>query len=188
QLQVRSDPPGAQVTVDSPPRGTSPLLVDALTPGEHEVILASDLATVKQMVTIEAGVTASLVVPLKTAEGAPVSGWVSVAAPVDLQLYENKKLLGSSRSDRIMVSAGKHEIEIVDEALGYHVVRTVQVPPGKVAPIALNWPTGTASINALPWAEVFVDGAKVGETPLGNVSLPIGPHEIVFRHPDLGEQ
>ena len=54
--------------------------------------------------------------------------------------------------------------------------------------IALNWPTGTASINALPWAEVFVDGAKVGETPLGNVSLPIGPHEITFRHPDLGEQ
>ena len=188
QLQIRTDPPGAQVTVDSTPRGTSPVLVDALTPGDHEVVLANELATVKQTVAIEAGVTASLVVPLKTAEGAPVSGWLTVTAPVDLQLYENKKLLGSSQSDRIMVSAGKHEIEIVNEPLGYHVVRTVQVPPGKVAPVTLAWPTGTASINALPWADVFVDGTKIGETPLGNVALPIGPHEIVFRHPDLGEQ
>jgi serine/threonine protein kinase len=188
QLQIRTDPPGAQVTVDSTPRGTSPVLVDALAPGDHEVVLANELATVKQTVAIEAGITASLVVPLKTAEGAPVSGWLTVTAPVDLQVFENKKLLGSSQSDRIMVSAGKHEFEIVNEPLGYHVTRTVQVPPGKVAPIALNWPTGTASINALPWADVFVDGAKIGETPLANVSLPIGPHEITFRHPDLGEQ
>jgi len=188
QLQIRTDPPGAVVTVDSTARGTSPVLVDALAPGEHEVVLANEVATVKQTVTIEAGATAQLVVPLKTSEGAPVSGWLSVTAPVELQLYENKKLLGDSRSDKIMVSAGKHEIEIVNDVLGYRVTRTVQVPPGKVSSIALNWPTGTASINAQPWAEVFVDGAKIGETPLGNVSMPIGPHEITFRHPDLGEQ
>ena len=30
-------------------------------------------------------------------------------------------------------------------------------------------------------------GDRVGETPIGNVSVPIGPHEIVFRHPELGE-
>jgi len=40
----------------------------------------------------------------------------------------------------------------------------------------------------LPWADVWIDGERVGETPIGNLSLPIGPHEIVFRHPDLGEQ
>jgi hypothetical protein len=188
QLQVRTDPPGAQVTVDSTPRGASPVLVDGLAPGDHEVVLSSELATVKQSVTIEAGATAQLVVPLKTSEGAPVSGWITVNAPVDVQLYENKKLLGDSRSDRIMVSAGKHEIEVLNEVLGYRVTRTVQVPPGKVTPLALSWPTGSAAINAVPWAEVFVDGAKVGETPLGNVTMPIGPHEITFRHPELGEQ
>ena len=188
QLQVRTDPAGAQVTVDSTPRGVSPVLVDRLAPGEHEVVLANDGTTVKQTVTIEAGATASLLVPLKSVDGAPVSGWISVAAPVDLQVLENKKVIGTSRTDRIMVSAGKHEIELADEVLGYHTTRTVQVAPGKVASLALSWPTGTASINALPWAEVFVDGSKIGETPLGNVSLPIGPHEITFRHPDLGEQ
>jgi serine/threonine protein kinase len=187
QLQVRTEPAGAQVSVDGIARGKSPVLVVELTPGQHLVVLESDLGTIKQNVAIEAATTASLVVPLAAAEGAPVSGWISVSAPVDLQLFENKKLLGTSQTDRIMVAAGRHDIEIVNEPLGYRVVRTIQVPPGKIAPIKLDWPSGTIALNAVPWAEVWIDGAKVGETPIGNLSLPIGPHEIVFRHPDLGE-
>jgi serine/threonine protein kinase len=190
QLQVRTEPAGAQVSIDGVARGRAPLVVAELTPGQHQVVLESDLGTVKQVVTIEAAATASLVVPMGgvAAEGAPVSGWIAVAAPVDLQIYENKKLLGSSQSDRIMVAAGRHDIEIVNEPLGYRVLRTVQVAPGKIAPIKLDWPKGTIALNAVPWAEVWVDGEKAGETPIGNLSLAIGPHEIVFRHPDLGEQ
>jgi hypothetical protein len=40
----------------------------------------------------------------------------------------------------------------------------------------------------VPWATVSIDGNTVGETPLGNVSLPLGEHQIVFRHPQLGER
>jgi hypothetical protein len=28
----------------------------------------------------------------------------------------------------------------------------------------------------------------VGETPIGSVTVPIGIHEVVFRHPELGER
>jgi hypothetical protein len=49
-------------------------------------------------------------------------------------------------------------------------------------------PTVRVQVNAVPWAEVTVDGASVGETPLGNVSMSIGPHMLVFRHPQFGEQ
>jgi serine/threonine-protein kinase len=52
----------------------------------------------------------------------------------------------------------------------------------------LEWPRGTMAINANPWAEVLVDGNRVGETPIGSVTVPIGSHEIVFRHPELGER
>ena len=188
QLQVRSEPTGALVTVDGIVRGKAPVVVDALTPGDHAVELESDIATVKQTVTIGAGQTASLVVPLAPAGGAPVSGWIGVSAPVELQVYEGKRLLGTSQSDRIMVSAGRHEIELVNDTLGYRLLRTVQVGPGKLATVTPNWPTGTVALNALPWAEVFVDDKRIGETPIGNLTLPIGPHEVLFRHPDLGEQ
>jgi hypothetical protein len=191
QLQVRTEPAGAQVTVDGIPRGKSPVLVESLAAGEHSVVLESDGApdkNVRQTVSVEAGVTASLVVPLTAAETAPVSGWISVSAPVELQIFEGKRLVGTSQSDRLMLTAGRHEIEMVNDTLGYRQVRTVQVPPGKTAPLKLEWPKGTIAINALPWAEVWIDGERIGETPIGNLSLPIGPHEIVFRHPDLGEQ
>jgi hypothetical protein len=188
QLQVKTEPAGAQVTVDGIPRGKSPVLIEALAAGEHAVSLDSDGANVKQTVNIEAGVTASLVVPLGAVESAPLSGFVSVSAPVELQLYEGKRLLGSSQSDRVMVTAGKHDIDLVNEIVGYRATRTVQVLAGKVAAIKVEWPKGKIAINALPWADVWIDGERIGETPIGNLALPIGPHEILFRHPELGEQ
>ncbi|HEY2906691.1 MAG TPA: PEGA domain-containing protein [Vicinamibacterales bacterium] len=188
QLLVRTEPAGAQISVDDVLRGPSPVTVDDLSAGEHVVTVTSDMGTVKQRVMIAAGANASVVVPLGGGEGAPVSGWVSVSAPADVQLFENKRLLGSSQSDRIMVSAGRHEFEFVNETLGYRATKTVQVQAGKVASVKLEWPKGTIALNAIPWADVWIDGEKVGETPIGNLSVPIGSHEVVFRHPDLGEQ
>ena len=72
--------------------------------------------------------------------------------------------------------------------LGYAVTRVVQVPAGKTAPIKVDLPNGVVNLNASPWAEVFIDGKRVGETPIGNLSVPIGPHEVVFRNPELGEK
>jgi hypothetical protein len=188
QLQVTTQPAGAQVTVDGIPRGKSPVLVESLAAGDHSVALEYDGSNLKQTVAVEAGMTASLVVPLAPAETAPAPGWISIAAPVELQVFENKRLIGTSQSDRLMITAGRHDIEIINEALGYRQVRTIQVPAGRVTPIKLEWPKGSVAINALPWADVWIDGERAGETPIGNLSLPIGPHEIVFRHPELGEQ
>ena len=189
QLTVRSEPSGARVTVDGTPRGQTPLTLDGLMPGDHSVVLANDVSSVTHAVTIEAGATASLVVPMSsTPQGAPVSGWISVSAPAEVQVFEDGRLIGTSRSDRIMVSAGRHELEIVNEALDYRVSRAVTVAPGQVSPVRLEWPKGSMALNAQPWAEVWIDGERVGETPIGNVAVPIGPHEIVFRHPQLGEQ
>jgi serine/threonine protein kinase len=188
QLQVRTEPPGALLSVDGVERGKTPLLVDSLAPGEHAVVLTSGSAVVRQTVIVEKGATASLVVPMAAPAGAPVSGWITLRAPVDLEVREQGKVLGTSQSERIMVAAGRHELEIVSDTLGYRATSVVQVQPGKVAPITIEWPKGTAALNAEPWAEVWIDGEKLGDTPIGNLSLPIGPHEIVFRHPELGEQ
>ena len=188
QLQVRSEPSGARVTVDGSARGVAPLTVEELAPGAHTVVLANDLGSVTHDVVVEAGATASLVVPMTAPQGAPVSGWISVAAPVDVQVYENERLIGSSQSDRIMVSVGRHELDLVNEALGYRTTRTVNVSPGQVSSVRPEWPKGSMALNAQPWADVFLDGERIGETPIGNMAVPIGPHEIVFRHPELGEQ
>jgi hypothetical protein len=187
QLRIRTEPAGARVSVDGVARGISPVTVADLPPGEHAVAVDSDLGSIKQTVTIEAGNTASLTVPLAP-EGAPVSGWMAISAPGVVELFEGGRLLGTSQSERLMVSAGRHDIEVVSEALGYRVTRTVQVTPGKVTPIKIEFPKGSIALNATPWAEVWVDGEKIGDTPIGNYQLTLGSHDFVFRHPDLGEQ
>ncbi len=188
QLDVRSDPPGAKVTVDGQPAGTAPMVVQNLSVGDHKIVLERDGATVQHTVTIEPGVTASLVAPLGAAATGPVSGWVSVSSPFVMQIFEGGRLVGTSETDRIMVPAGRHAFEIVNDTLGYRATRIVQVPPGKVATVGIELPNGTVNLNAQPWAEVWIDNKRVGETPIGNLSLPIGPHEVVFRHPQLGEK
>jgi hypothetical protein len=115
-------------------------------------------------------------------------GWVSVAAPFDMELYEQGKLLGTTGIDRIMLPAGRHDIEVVSEALGYREPHTVNVQPNKVASISITLPKGTLSLNAIPWATVSIDGENAGDTPIGNLALTIGPHEVVFTNPQLGEQ
>jgi hypothetical protein len=187
-LQVRTDPAGAKVSVDGQSRGVSPLTIAGLTPGSHMVVLTNDVGSVNEDVSIQPGATASLVVPMKAPQGAPVSGWISITAPVELQIFENQRLLGSSRTDRIMVAAGRHDIDYSNEALGYHSTQTIQVAPGQTAKLRPDWPQGTIAINATPWANVTLDGQDLGETPVGNTSVPIGTHEVVFRHPQLGEQ
>jgi hypothetical protein len=188
QLQIRTEPAGARVTVDGVARGTSPTTVSQLPPGEHAVVLESELGAVKQTVTIESGATAQLVVPLTAPEGATLSAWITVSSPIELQLFEGDRLLGSSRSDRIMVAAGRHDLELVNDTFGYRATRSLQVAAGKVASISAEMPIGTIALNATPWAEVTIDGVRIGETPIGNHQVPIGAHQVVFRHPELGEQ
>jgi len=189
-LQVRTEPAGADVSVDGVSRGVSPIIVADLSVGEHIVALKGENGTTRQTVTIEAGATASLVANLAaTAGGSAASGgWINVTTPKTVQLFEDGRLLGSSDSERLMVPAGNHQLEIVNEALGYRSTRAVQVAAGKVSSIKIEFPKGTIALQAIPWADVWIDGEKVGETPIGNLALTIGTHEVIFRHPDLGEQ
>jgi hypothetical protein len=189
QLQIRTEPSGARVTVDGVARGISPVMVAELPAGEHAVVLESDLGSTKQTVTIESGATASLILPPPGHAAPPSgSGWITVSAPVEMQVFESDRLLGTSRSDRIVLPSGRHEVDIVSSELGYRITRTVKVAPGKVASLSVEMPRGTLAVNAVPWAEVWIDGEKVGDTPIGNLSLAIGTHDVVLRNPDLGEQ
>jgi hypothetical protein len=189
RLQVRTDPPGAIVTVDSIPRGASPVTIGNLAPGDHTVVVSANGNSVQQSVTVDAGMTSALVVPLgsRDRDKALLSGWVAIASPIEVQLFESGKLLGSNQSDRIMVASGTHQFDLVNEALGYRVTRNISVTPGKVETLNLKLPMGSIAINAIPWAEVWVDGEKAGDTPIGNLAVAIGKHEVTFRHPEFGE-
>jgi PEGA domain len=190
-LVVHSQPQGANVTVDGTPRGVTPITIEGLSSGDHEVILQNGTSTSRHTVKVLAGTTASLVAPIVTAPpvaDGPVSGWISVKAPFLIEIREDGRLIGTTETDRLMLASGRHSLEFANSALGYRQTQSVQVVPGKVASVSIDLPQGTVNLNAAPWAEVWIDGRRVGETPIGNLAVPIGPHEIVFRHPEFGEK
>jgi hypothetical protein len=190
-LRVQTEPSHLPVFVDGSAHGVSPVAVDQLQPGEHEVSVRTSAGLVKRAVTIQPHETLSLIVSSTAPPPDPAAvsaGWVAVSAPISLQLREGGKLIGTSESDRLMLPAGDHDIEFVNETLGFSLRRTVRVTAGKTATAKVDLPNGVLSINAQPWAEVWIDGERVGETPIGNLSRRIGTHEVVFRHPDLGER
>ena len=87
-----------------------------------------------------------------------------------------------------MADGRGHEFEFVNSVIGYRVRKVVDIKPGQITPVWVPQPTGTLNINAVPWATVWLDGNSLGDTPLGNVLVPAGEHELVFRHPQLGER
>jgi PEGA domain len=186
RLVIRSEPAGAQVVINGRPYGVTPLRLVNVVPGEHNIELRRDGTEVRQTVRVEPGVTVSVVAPLKTDGRA--SGWVAIDSPIEIDLFEGGSLLGTSRSRQIMVHAGTHNIQFVNEPTGFQHTQQVRVEAGKVERIAVELPRSTINVNATPWAEVWIDGKSVGETPIGNLSIAIGPHEVVFRHPELGEK
>lgn len=186
RLEITSDPPGARVTVDGFARGVTPVTLSNVTPGTHAVSIFGEDSTVTRAVSVSAGSTASVMVSL-TPAGAS-AGWVAFNVPFEMQLSEGGKLVGTTGTDRLMLPAGRHDLVLSNPAYEFEATLSVQVTAGKTATPTVTMPTGLLSINATPWADVLLDGQAVGTTPLANLSVPVGTHEIVFRHPQLGER
>lgn len=184
-LSVATDVTGSTVVVDGQDRGVAPLTLQDLAVGPHRVVVRAKGTSYTRDVQIEAGTTASLFVGTGQAS-AP--GTLAFQSTVPLQVFEEGRLIGTSEMQRIMLPPGEHFLELSADSVGFRTTRTVRVTAGQTATLSVDLPQATLSINAVPWAEVFIDGTRVGETPLGNVLEALGTHEIVFRHPQLGER
>jgi hypothetical protein len=185
RLEISSEPTGARVTVDGVQRGTTPLVLSSVARGPHTVVIAGETTSVTRAVTVTPGVTSVVMATLSTGVAA---GWLSIVSPIELQVYENGKLVGVASGDRVMLPGGRHDLDLVNAALEFRTSATVQIQTGRTVTTTVEVPNGSLSINALPWADVLVDGRAVGTTPLANLSIPIGQHEVVWRHPRLGER
>ena len=186
-ISVVTDPPGAHVLVDGRARGASPITLTDLLAADYKVSVTSETGAAERTVAVRAGETASVVFSLPRASG-PLAGWAAVSSPFDVQVLEDNSIIGTGRNSKIMMPAGKHTFSIVSQALGYQDTRTVDVAAGKVANIQVDAPKVIVNVNARPWADVFIDGKNVGQTPIGNLSLAIGTYDVVFRHPEFGER
>ena len=179
RVVIITQPAGVKVLVDRKAAGETPLQLD-LPPGRRVLTFQTSGGDVIQSVRVVAGKTETLDLPV-------FSGWIAVLAPVILDVASDGKSIGNTDQSRMMLPPGKHLLTFTNKELGYTGTQEVLVEPGEVKSVSVE-PKGQVNLNALPWAEVWLDGTKLGDTPLAGTAVPIGLHEFVFKNPQFGER
>ncbi|HUK34471.1 MAG TPA: PEGA domain-containing protein [Vicinamibacterales bacterium] len=187
---IDSQQPGDQIIVDGRDVGVTPMTL----------ALRSDMRSIRVRTrpSLDVFVPPAPIVdkPADTTSAAALNqaaarerrGGLRVSSPIELQVLEGDRVLGTSTDGPVVATAGKHELDFVNTEFGYQSHQVVDIKAGQIVPMKVSPPDGRVSINAVPWASVSIDGNSLGETPLGNVALPVGEHQITFRHPQFGER
>ena len=200
EVNLETADPGASVTVDGRSVGVTPLqlaigsdmrsisIVSPRPPATKQEQIVGSTGQQNPVVRSPASRadarSASAVSPVPAPQR---SGGIRLSSPIDLEVFEGDTRLGSSATGIVSAPAGRRELDLVNSVLGFRLRQVVDIKAGQVVPLAVTPPNGIININAVPWAEVLIDGKVVGETPIGNLSLSLGHHEITFRHPQFAE-
>jgi hypothetical protein len=172
-LEVSSTPTGASVLVDGVARGTTPLTLADLPPGDHAVVIESSAGTVQRMVTIEPGGRARV-------EESIFSGFLAVFAPFDVEITDGSRQLRLDERGRVMLAAGSYKLRIQNRALGYDAVRSVEIEPAETTTLNVT-PETTINVTANEPAEVSIDGEPAGQAPIVDRAIGLGTHVVVVK-------
>ena len=85
-------------------------------------------------------------------------------------------------------AGGPSRAEFVNSVIGYRVRREGRRPGGQITVVSIAVPQRHAEYQRHALGCRMDRWHAYGETPLGNLSIVPGEHEIVFRHPQLGER
>jgi hypothetical protein len=173
-VRVTTTPAGAKVTVDGKPHGVTPVTVGDLSPGNHEVTLESSAGTVRRTVAIAANQTALV-------EESIFSGWLAVYAPFEIVISEANRVLRPDERGQILLPPGMHDLRVSNRTLGYEATWNVEIKPGATTNLRVTPEPSKLTVTSPEPAEVWVDGTKVGDTPLNGAPVPLGTHDVLVK-------
>jgi hypothetical protein len=191
---IESSQPGDTVIVNGQTVGKTPLPLTVGTEIKSVLVKSSappgvalsghiDPETPPKREPVKGTTETAAIVPTK-----PNFGGVKLISPIEVKVFEGNEALGSSSDGRIALSPGVHNLELVNSQVGYRSTHAATVKAGESVVIKLTVPDGVLSVNAQPWANCALDKKDIGETPLANLKVALGEHELVCRNPKLGER
>ena len=162
------------MTVDGKPHGVTPVTVGDLSAGNHDVSLESSAGTVRRTVAIAANQTVLV-------EESIFSGWLAVYAPFEIVIAEANRVLRPDERGQVLLPPGPHDLRVSNRTLGYEATWKVEVKPGATTNLRVTPGPSKLTVTSPEPAEVWVDGAKVGDTPLNAAPVPLGTHDVLVK-------
>jgi hypothetical protein len=180
-LSVMSTPP-ATVYVDGDKVGLTPQSKIPLKPGKHTVTLISleDEIQYKQKIVIKPGKHVKIV---KSFEAKGNGGTLSVLTDPVTDVYVDGNKIGTTPIGKYKLQPGSYKITFINEDFGIESTTSATVTDGKVTKIVKSFQKassekGTLTVMTQPPTAVYVDGKKIGNTPVKSYGLTPGTHEV----------
>jgi len=194
-LSVTSNPDGADIYIDGRYAGSTPAVIPGLAPGSHTVrVQKAGYDEFLTTVTVYAGQRTP--VPVTFSPSPPDVGSIEVSSdPAGASLFLDGHYMGLTRSselsDLTSIRPGLHTVQLtLDDYQTF--TRTVQVTAGGVVPVSARLTpvppgpvkdtTGAIAVTSSPGgANVFLDNAFRGITPITLSDIPDGSHVVLVR-------
>jgi hypothetical protein len=181
-LRIETDPPGAAIFLNGKYVGVTPRNIGGQRKGDYDLELTKDgFVPIRMKVHIRAGETKRISQELvrfghvqvtSSPRGARVmldGKYTGKLTPATLELPPGRYRIGVS-----LPGEPEREKEVLVESGSTVKVRFDLIRRGY----------GELIIDADPWAEVFLDGKRVGYTPLWLKRVTTGRHKLRFTNPD----
>jgi hypothetical protein len=185
QVTILSDPPGGDLYIDGNSRGLTPLTVDNLLPGRHEILIKkSGYEDFRDVVSVNIETIneyTEYLVPL------PGTGFLLVtSAPNGADVHVDGSEFGKTPTNLQRVGAGNHSVEISRDGY-WNFSGVVNVRGGEAlsvtADLAIIPTSSTLYLDSSPQGMgIYLNNTFKGFTPQTLGTLPSGDYELEFRH------
>ena len=196
-VTISSTPAGADIYIDGNYRGETSSTIGGLSPGTHSLTLRkAGYHDASSTLGITPGTVTSRSITLQKYQPKPAVGSIEVISdPPGALVSLDGNFQGTTHTgspfDITGVAPGTHIVRL--ELADYlPVSRTVTVPDGSISPVIVvmtkNTPppipdtTGQLYISSSPsGADVYLDNAYTGMTPVSLSDIPAGSHAVILR-------
>jgi hypothetical protein len=120
--------------------------------------------------------------------GNAAGGFLAMSARIPLDIYAGQNRLGTTDGGQIPIAAGRHTLRVVNERFNVRGEVAIEVRAGELSSHTFSLPTAPVQFDVVSGAEIWIDDALAGTTPLAAVDLLIGTHQVVVTHPEFGER
>lgn len=182
-LKADTRPPDGLIWVDGKKAGTAPVFMTGLAPGEHKLKAVKDgYAEVTRSFRMSGTKGVSLAIELKKITTGSLS---VISEPPGAEVFLDGRRLGAAPSTW---KVKKGERVIVVKADGYKPYNgKVTIGAGRRAEVKAvleKIGRGLVVVTAAPWAEVYLNGEKIGMTPPAlEKETAAGPLEVRLANP-----